>query len=157
MKAVRRVAPFLFFAAALAAVLGGYLLLSDKEDAAATHEMTDENAESVRDEILQSQGAFLIVACTDRRAACRLQMPIVQAIAAGRASDLKVYVIDIDSAPATARKHGISSMAPVPMFVVVRAGTVVMHFVGYLDEDELTAILDHALSDAHTHRQGDEP
>ena len=67
---------------------------------------------------------------------CRTQGPIVEKVASQLGDAVKVAKVNVDQAPQTAKKFGISS---IPTLIVFKDGKSVKQFVGVTQAEELLA------------------
>jgi thioredoxin 2 len=81
---------------------------------------------------------------------CRMIAPVLERIAAEQAGRLKIVKVDVDSAPRTAARFGVSS---IPTLILLHQGREVARQVGALPEQQLRRWVDqHALTIPTTKR-----
>jgi len=67
---------------------------------------------------------------------CRTQGPILEKAAAQIGASARVFKVNVDNAPQTAQKYGVSS---IPTLIVFKNGKPVKQFVGVTQADDLVA------------------
>jgi thioredoxin 1 len=97
------------------------------------HEFTDQNFET---EVLSSDLPTLVDFWAAWCGPCRAVAPVVEAIAADFAGQLKVGKMDIDSHQATPQRYGIRS---IPTLLIFKQGKVVGQIVGAVPRPKLEA------------------
>ncbi|HSR72535.1 MAG TPA: thioredoxin [Kiloniellales bacterium] len=78
---------------------------------------------------------------------CRIQAPVIESLAAESAGRYAVYTLDVDRAPAIARRYGVRS---VPTLIVFRDGEERQRLTGYQSAATLRAALDAAAASPAT-------
>jgi thioredoxin 1 len=89
-------------------------------------------------EVLESELPVLIDFWAEWCGPCRMVSPIVDQIAAEHASKLKVFKLNVDENPATARDYGIMS---IPTLLVMQGGKEAKRIVGAKGKAQLEADL----------------
>ena len=93
--------------------------------------VTESNFEQ---EVLQAEGKVLV----DFWAVwCQMLSPIVDEVAA-EAGNVKVGKVNVDEEPALAAKFGVMS---IPTLLVFENGKVVKQSIGYIEKDEVMALI----------------
>jgi thioredoxin 1 len=90
-------------------------------------------------EVLEAAGPVLVEFGAAWCPPCRALAPIVARVAADAAGRAKVVMVDIDDAPAVAKRYGIRS---VPVVAVFRGGELVAQRTGLTTREVLLAMLD---------------
>ena len=103
--------------------------------AAGVLELTDANFES---EVLQSDAPVLVDFWAPWCGPCRMIAPTIDEIAGEGNGTYKVGKLNVDEAPNTSVKYGISG---IPSILVFKSGEVVQRFQGVTGKDELVKAL----------------
>jgi thioredoxin 1 len=90
-------------------------------------------------QVLQSDKPVLVDFFATWCGPCQTQGPIVDKVAAHYADKLKVFRLDVDQAPKTAKQYQITA---IPTLIVFKGGKVVFNRTGLMDEAQLSSELD---------------
>ena len=107
--------------------------------------MADESELTITDDNIEEtvkEGVTLIDFWAPWCGPCRMQGPIVEAVAEKYSGKAKVGKCNVDENQKTAAKLGIQS---IPTLVLYKDGEVVERFVGVTQEDDLSSALDKEL------------
>ncbi|MBR0374789.1 MAG: thioredoxin [Mogibacterium sp.] len=92
--------------------------------------LNDDNFEA---EVLQAGGTVLVDFYADWCGPCKMQGPIIDALAA-EVADVKFCKLNVDEAIDTAREYGVMS---IPTIMIVKNGQVTFKEAGLMQKDEL--------------------
>ena len=95
------------------------------------------NADNFEQEVLNVEGTVVVDFYADWCGPCKMQSPIVDALAAERA-DVKFCKINIDDEPSLAMQYGVMS---IPTIMVVKNGETTYKEPGLLQKKALEALL----------------
>ncbi len=87
-------------------------------------------------EVLQSDKAVLVYFWAPWCGPCRMQAPILEALATEAADRVKVGKVNVDEEAELAREYGVAS---IPTLVLFKNGQAVAKRVGLTRKDELAA------------------
>jgi len=90
-------------------------------------------------QVLQSDKPVLVDFFATWCGPCQTQGPIVDKVAAHYADKLKVFRLDVDKAPQTAKQYQITA---IPTLMVFKGGKVVFNRTGLMDEAQLSSELE---------------
>jgi thioredoxin 1 len=76
---------------------------------------------------------------------CRMLAPILEEVAAERASTLRIVSVDVDASPVTQARYSVMS---VPTMLLFAGGKPVRQIVGYMPKGRLLEFVDTALEGA---------
>lgn len=96
--------------------------------------VTESNFEK---EVLQAEGKVLVDFWAVWCGPCQMLSPIVDEVAE-EMGDIKIGKINVDEEPALAAKFGVMS---IPTLLVFENGKVVNQSVGYIEKEEVKALL----------------
>ena len=96
--------------------------------------VTESNFEQ---EVLQAEGKVLVDFWAVWCGPCQMLSPIVDEVAA-EAGNVKVGKVNVDEEPALAAKFGVMS---IPTLLVFENGKVVKQSIGYIEKDEVMALI----------------
>ena len=91
------------------------------------------NEDNFEAEVLQAEGTVLVDFYADWCGPCKMQGPIIDALAA-EVADVKFCKLNIDESMEIAREYGIMS---IPTIMVVKNGEVTFKEPGLMQKDEL--------------------
>ncbi|MCC8073505.1 MAG: thioredoxin [Clostridiales bacterium] len=89
---------------------------------------------SFENEVLNSKGTVLVDFFAVWCAPCQMLAPIVEEIS----KEYKVFKVDVDTAPNTARKYQVES---IPTLMVFKDGKAVKSSVGFCSKEEILKLL----------------
>lgn len=93
--------------------------------------LTNENFEQ---EVLQSQKPVLVDFWATWCGPCRMQAPVLEALAEELGEELTIGKVDVDDAPELASRYGVLS---IPTLMLFRDGEVIRKTVGFTPREEL--------------------
>ena len=96
--------------------------------------VTESNFEQ---EVLRAEGKVLVDFWAVWCGPCQMLFPIVDEVAA-EAGNVKVGKVNVDEEPALAAKFGVMS---IPTLLVFENGKVVKQSIGYIEKDEVMALI----------------
>ena len=101
--------------------------------------VTESNFEQ---EVLQAEGKVLVDFWAVWCGPCQMLSPIVDEVAA-EAGNVKVGKVNVDEEPALAAKFGVSvaHRPSTPTLLVFENGKVVKQSIGYIEKDEVMALI----------------
>lgn len=110
--------------------------------ATAVADVADVTDDAFADDVLASPVPVLVTFTAGACAPCRMMVPVLAAVAAERAGELKVVSLDVDRNPGTTIVYGVMST---PTLMLFHDGEPVRSLVGAMPRTRLLRTLDDAL------------
>ncbi len=101
--------------------------------------ITDQNFEA---EVIKTKGPVLVDFWAEWCGPCRMQGPIVEALAKQYAGKAKVGKLEVDQNPAMAQKYGVMS---IPTMMIFKNGEIVWQGIGLQQNDTIASELNKAI------------
>lgn len=101
--------------------------------------LTEVSEDEFDNNILKSEGLFLVDFYADWCGPCKAMVPALEDTAREFADELKIVKINTDHAPNLSERYTIRG---IPAFLVVKNGEIVDRFGGVQTRTELTAIVE---------------
>lgn len=141
-KVLRKVAPFVAFAAILAVLgVGGLYVNNTFFGPKPPAKFTELTKDNVQTELVKSKGLVLVEVCVEQKYACEIMDKELDKFNDQYGANVKILVVHADTQPELAAQFGISSILDVPAVFLFQDGKPVSAVPGVWSAEELPQIL----------------